>query len=181
MSGTNFTADSNGNMYYATGLLDSNKTNAPSTATCCGTGTGWGASTNTPANSGILVYMTGSGSPASIGAITVKSNSIVNLVGSPNGSVDKGILFFADRNAAAQTHSLDGGGGLTLTGTIYTNSSNNTSTVYQTVHFQGNAGSSTVLSGEIITSALDLQGTPGIVMNLNSTVSYKLNKVALVQ
>jgi hypothetical protein len=104
----------------------------------------------------------------------------VNLVGSPNSSSYKGILFFADRNAASQTHSLDGGGGLTLTGTIYTNSSRN-NTVYQTLHFQGNAGSSTVLSGEIITSVLQLQGTPGIVMNLNSTVSYKLNKVALIQ
>jgi hypothetical protein len=111
----------------------------------------------------------------------VSSNSIVNLVGTPNNSIYKGMLLFVDRNAIAQTHSLDGGGGLTLTGTLYTNSSFNDSTTYQTLHFQGNAGSSTVLTGEIITSVLELQGTPGIVMNLNSAASYKLSKVALVQ
>ncbi len=181
MYGANFTAASNGNMYFATGLIDSVATTTPNATTaCCGTGTGWGAAGNTPANAGIMIYMTGAGSPAATGAITVSSNSVVNLVGSPNSSSYKGILFFADRNAASKTHSLDGGGGLTLTGTIYTNSSRN-DTVYQTLHFQGNAGSSTVLTGEIITSVLELQGTPGIVMNLNSLVSYKLNKVALIQ
>jgi hypothetical protein len=180
MQGVDFAAGSNGNMFYATALTDSVATTTPSAGTCCGTGTGWGDAGNTPANAGILVYMTGTGSPATTGAISVSSNSNVNLVGSPNDSSYKGILFFVDRNAASKTHSLDGGGGLTLTGTIYTNSSRN-NTVYQTLHFQGNAGSSTVLSGEIITSVLELQGTPGIVMNLNSTVSYKLNKVALIQ
>jgi hypothetical protein len=180
MYGTNFTAGSNGNLYYATGLTDSNSTSTPSVTTCCGTGTGWGSAGNSPANSGILVYMTGSGSPATIGAISSSSNSTANLVGAPNNSSYKGMLFFVDRNAASATHSLDGGGGLTLTGTFYMTSSRN-NTVYQTLHFQGNAGSSTILSGEIIASVLELQGTPGIVMNLNSQVTYKLDKVALVQ
>lgn len=185
MYGANFTADANGNMYYATGLTDSTATTMPDTGlNCCGTGTGWGAAGNSPAYSGIVVYMTGpvsGGGTATTGAISVSSNSVVNLVGAPNSSSYLGILFFADRNAASITHSLDGGGGLTLTGTIYTNSSRNSATVYQTLHFQGNAGSSTVLTGEIITSTLDLQGTPGIVMNLNSQASYKINQVALVQ
>jgi hypothetical protein len=183
MYGANFKAGSNGNMYYATGLTDSVSTTTPNTAAnCCGTGTGWGSSGNSPAYAGILIYMTGpvSSGTATTGTISVSSNSNVNLVGAPNNSSYKGILFFADRNAASATHSLDGGGGLTLTGTIYTTSSHN-DTVYQTLHFQGNAGSSTLLTGEIITSTLDLQGTPGIRMNLNSVVSYRMNQVALVQ
>jgi len=181
MYGTNFQAQANGNMYYATGFTDSSSSGTPTIANCCGTGTGWGASANSPPNSGILVYMTGPGTPASTGTIGVSSNSNVSLVGSPNSSTYKGILFFVDRNAAAATHSLDGGGGLTLMGTIYTTSAYNTASIYQTLHFQGNAGSQTLITGEIITSTLDLQGTPGIVMNLNALPSYRVRQVALIQ
>jgi Flp pilus assembly protein TadG len=181
MYGTNFQAQANGNMYYATGLTDSSASGTPTIANCCGTGTGWGLATNIPANSGILVYMTGSGTPASTGTISISSNSNVSLVGSPNSSNYKGILFFVDRNAAAATHSLDGGGGLTLMGTIYTTSAYNTASIYQTLHFQGNAGSQTLITGEIITSTLDLRGTPGIVMNLNALPSYRVRQVALIQ
>jgi hypothetical protein len=181
MYGTNLSIASNGNMYALTGYKDNTTTTTPSLASCCGTGTGWGDSTNTPANSGALFYMTGSGTTPSIGAISVSSNSNVNLIGSPNSSSYLGILFFADRAAASQTHTFDGGGGLKLVGTIYTSSSTNSSTVYQTLQFSGNSGSSTLLSGEIVTSTLSLQGTPGITMNLDPSVTIKADKVALVQ
>jgi hypothetical protein len=58
MYGTNFTAASNGNKFYATGLTDTTKIATPTIANCCGTGTGWGAAGNSPANAGILIYMT---------------------------------------------------------------------------------------------------------------------------
>ena len=104
------------------------------------------------------------------------------MIGAPNGSSYKGILLFVDRNAAAiLNHSIDGGATLQLTGTLYLTSNFNDSTTYQKLNLQGSGGGTTKLTGEIITSTIDLQGTPGIVMNLNSTASYKLNKVALVQ
>lgn len=180
MLGVDFSIASNGNVYSATGLVDGVKTATPSIANCCGTGTGWGAAANVPANAGMLVYMTGTGGTPTIGAISVSANSNVNLVGSPNNSSYKGILFFADRAAASQTHSLNGGGGLTLTGTIYTTSSNNNAT-YQTLRFGGNSGSNTQVTGEIITSALDLQGTPNLRMYLSSVPAYLVSKVALIQ
>ena len=57
----------------------------------------------------------------------------------------------------------------------------NTASVYQELHLGGSGGGTTKLTGEIIASTLDIQGTPDVVMNLNSNVSYQLNKVALVQ
>lgn len=164
MNGTNFSNDSNGLMLMATGLSD-----GPS-----GTNTGW--------TGNMLVYMTGPGSPAATGAITAVSNSSATLVGSPGASGYKGILFFVDRNAKSQTHTLDGGGGLSLTGTLYMTDSlsNMTAGQYQTLAFQGNAGSSTLLTGEIIASALSLSGTPGILMNLNPGATLHVRQVALV-
>lgn len=185
MNGANFSAAANGNMYYATGLTDSGS--GQTIGSCCGTSTGWGAAGNTPANAGILVYMTGPSGKSgdATGTISISANSNVNLVGSPNNSSYEGILFFVDRNAAAATHSLDGGGGLTLTGTIYMPESlsvmQSTPSQYQLLHFQGNAGSSTHITGEIITSALLLEGTPGIVMNLDPSATKPVRQVALVQ
>jgi hypothetical protein len=90
-----------------------------------------------------------------------------------------------DRNAAANTDSIDGGASISLTGTIYSNDSLAVTqahpTQYQTLHYQGNGSGTTVLVGEIITNALDLQGTPGIVMNLNSQVAYNVDQLGLVQ
>jgi hypothetical protein len=133
----------------------------------------------------MLFYLTGPGSPAATGAISINSNAggciggvCSALQGSPNSSSYKGILFFVDRTAAAATHSIDGGATITMTGTIYTNSD---PAHYQTLHYQGNGSGTTVLVGEIITNVLELQGTPGIVMNLNSSVVYYVDQLALVQ
>jgi hypothetical protein len=178
MYGTNFTLDSNGNPYMAVGLPDNSSTGTPGTGNCCGTATGW--------TQNMLIYMTGptAGATNTIGVFSVNANAGDPgsfLIGSPNGSAYKGIFLFVDRNAATQTHSIDGGAQLQITGTLYMTSANNSATVYQILDLQGNGGGTTKLTGEIIASTLDMQGTPGIVMNLNSTVAYKLNKVALIQ
>jgi hypothetical protein len=194
MYGTNFIMDSNSNVFMSQGLSDTAVTTSPSTSTCCGTGQSgavtWGGSGTTQGN--MLFYFTGPGSPAATGTISINSNAggciggvCSDLQGSPNTSSYKGILFFVDRNAAAATHSIDGGATITLTGTIYTNDSLAVTTSnpaqYQTLQYQGNGSGTTVLVGEIITNALSLQGTPGIKMNLNSSVVYYVDQLALVQ
>jgi hypothetical protein len=127
--------------------------------------------------------MTGTGTPPVTGQISVGANGTITLGGSPAASSYKNILFFVDRTAATQTHTLDGGGGLTLTGTIYMPETRasmlTTPTRYQILSLQGNAGSSTHITGEIITSALTLGGTPGIVMNLNASTVFT-RQIALV-
>ena len=169
MNGASLDDNANGTMLMATGFTD------PATPT--GTGTGWSGN--------IMFYFTGPGSPAAAGAFGVSANAGSGiLVGSPAGSAYKGILVFANRNAAAQTYTFDGGGGLHLTGTIYTTNSLAVMTAhpsqYQTLNFQGNAGSSTRIVGEIITSSLVLSGTPGVVMNLNPAATAGVRQVALV-
>ena len=187
MYGVDFTLDSNGDPFMATGYTDSSTTGVPTispTVNCCGTGTNW--------TQNMLIYMTGPATAGknATGTFSVNANAgkqyttapISTMIGAPNASSYKGILLFIDRNAAANfNHSIDGGATLQLTGTLYLNSNFNDGTTYQKLNLQGSGGGTTKLTGEIITSTMDLQGTPGIVMNLNSTASYKLNKVALVQ
>lgn len=183
MYGSDFSTAANGNMYYATGLTDSSASGVPSLANCCGTGTGWGSAANSPANAGILVYLTGpsSGTTRTTGSINVGANGNVSLVGSPNSSAYKGILFFVDRNAALQTQSLGGGGNMSLVGTIYANTTASLfPNTYQTIAVSGSSGNTTTLTGEIIAGAISLGGTGGITMNL-SNASTTVNQVALVQ
>ena len=135
-----------------------------------------GASNGTT-GSGMLVYNSGVG-----GFNIAGSNSAANLVGTDPNSAYKGILFFQDRNALSQSHSLGGGGAMQLSGTIYiTNSlaAMNAGKV-QTLQLQGGSGSSTVISGQIITSALSLGGNSGITMNLNAGSTLHVRQVALV-
>jgi len=137
------------------------------TSGCC--------STSTP---GMLVYLNG-------GSVAIGSNGNVALRGSLTSSTYKGILFFGNRSVGVkQSHSLGGGGALTLTGSIYLTSCNLTpcskvstiGTIYQAVNFSGHSGSTTTLTGEIITDSLILKGGSGITMNLDAgssfTVSY---------
>jgi len=104
----------------------------------------------------------------------------------------KGILLFEDRSAAVHiahgsnnAHSLGGGGGMTLRGTIYTTNTKaimtTTPSQYQELDLQGTPGSATTIQGEIITSNLNLGGNAAITMNLNSLPSYQVRQVALVQ
>lgn len=147
-----------------------------------GTGTGWDG---TVANGGMLVYNTGATStPTATGPINIGANGSVNLIGSPNGSSYKGILLFQDRSADAQTHTLGGGGGMTLVGTIYATNSRatmqGTSTHYQEIDLQGTPGQSTQITGEIITGVLGMGGNAGITMNLSNTNTLTISQIALV-
>lgn len=155
-------------MYMATGFTD---TGAGTT------GTGW--------TGNILVYNTGSlANPTATGPISLGANGSISLVGSPPGSSYKGILFFQDRNAAAQSHSLGGGGNLSLQGTIYLTNPLATMTTnpahYQSLSLKGGSGNSTLIQGEIIVGTLSLGGNGSITMNLNSTATLTIREVALV-
>lgn len=202
-TGANFTTAANGYMQMATGLTDSSTTvsvttdsggNVKAVTSCCGTNQGWDG---TQANGGMMVYMTGpatsvaklgctpASTAANVGQISVGANGSVSLIGSPINGTYKNVLFFIDRSAGTQSHTLDGGGGLTLVGTVYM-----TDTLgqmdptgcsqHQDLTMQGNPGSSTLVTGEIIVSTLTLGGTPGIVMNLNPLALTVVRQIALV-
>jgi hypothetical protein len=115
----------------------------------------------------------------------------ITLVGAPNDSIYKGILFFQDPTAAGGTHkvstsslpahSIQGGGTWSLTGTIYINRRGASGSDYQQLTLGGNGGSNTTLVGQIITNALDLGGTPGIRMRLNPAAVLRVRQMAMVQ
>jgi hypothetical protein len=114
----------------------------------------------------------------------------ISLQGAPVGSRWDGVLFMEDpystggshTGAGAQkAHGIQGAGNITLTGTMYFNRrSGVTSTVYQALSVQGSSGSTTTLTGEIITQTLSLGGNGTISMNLDST-TRTVRQVALVQ
>src|SRR6185369_17971224 len=85
-----FINDANGNMLMAPGYPADPKT-----------------------GSGMVVYNTGTG------IFDIGANSNARLQGADNDSFYEGILFFQDRDAAAQTHNLGGGGTIVLTGALY--------------------------------------------------------------
>jgi hypothetical protein len=156
-----FDCSANCDIYMATGFTDTY------------TGTGWSGNT--------LFYNTGpTATPTTAGPFNLSANGTVNLVGSPTGSTYQGILFFQDRNSAAQSHTLGGGGQMTLQGTLYFNNTTMTATQYQSLSLQGGPGSGTTIQGEIITGTLSLGGNGSITMNLSSTPAYIVNEIALV-
>jgi hypothetical protein len=146
-----------------------------------------GANADTSANGtggGMLVYNTGTG------LFIVGSNGSANLVGSDATSVYRGILFFEDRSAPANTtkntqaHILGGNSSMSLTGTIYITNSlsimQTTPSQYQLLQLQGGGGSNTLIQGEIIASQLLLGGSGTIKMRLNPAPTTVLRQVALV-
>ena len=134
-----------------------------------------GCGTDPNTGSGMMVFLKN-------GAITWGSNSNANLKGSDPGSTYKGILFFADHNMSHQSHSLGGGGSLSLTGTIYmTNSTNTTSSKYQEISGGGNACSSTLVKGEVIADTIKLSGTSCINMQLDAAYMLAIDQIALVK
>jgi Flp pilus assembly protein TadG len=150
-----------------------------------GTGADGAGGTNTGWTGNVLFYNTGSAAqPTNSGSIDIGANGSVNLVGSPSASAYKGILFFEDRNANAQTHSMGGGGAMTLVGTIYMTNTLATMTAtpahYQGLTIWGNSGSGTLIQGEIIVGTLAMGGGGGITMNLNPNASLVVMQVALV-
>ncbi len=94
-----------------------------------------------------------------------------------------GVLFFQNRGITTSlTHTLSGGGGLSIKGTVYlAHTSTALDGSYQSLSLQGTSGSSTLVQGEIITDTLSLGGTSGITMNLNSLSCYSVREVALVR
>ncbi|MFL6428791.1 MAG: pilus assembly protein TadG-related protein [Acidobacteriaceae bacterium] len=166
IQGTNgLDCTANCNMYMATGITDTG------TGT---TNTGWDG---TAAGGGVMFYNTGTG------VFNLGSNGNVSLIGAPPTGPYKGILFFQDRTAAAATHSLGGGGAMTLIGTIYMTNTRatmlGTSAHYQELDLQGGPGSSTNVNGEIIVDSLQLGGNANITMNLNNP-SLTTSQIALV-
>jgi len=167
-SSSGFKCASNCDMYMATGFTDTGSGT---------TGTGW--------TGNVLFYNTGpSGNSSNAGAFNLGANGTVNLVGSPSGSAYKGILFFQDRSSQAQSHTLGGGGGMSLTGTIYLTNTRSTMLAtpaqYQSLALQGNSGNTTLVTGEIIVGELQLGGGGTIKMDLNSAPLYTIDQVALV-
>jgi hypothetical protein len=128
---------------------------------------------------GMLVYKKGGG-PFNVGA-----NGDVNLLGSLDTSIYKGILFFQDRSAATTQHRLGGGGELRLTGTIYLTNTlsdgESPASPYQHLLLQGTPGSTTLIIGMIIVSELELGGNAGITMQLDPDAHLHVRQVALVK
>lgn len=114
----------------------------------------------------------------------------IALQGAPTGSSWDGILFMEDPTpnggvhigaGANKAHSVQGAGDITLTGTMYFNKRTGvTSTAFQAFSVQGAAGSTTTVTGEIITNTLSLGGGGIIRMNLDTTTRI-VRQVALVQ
>ena len=165
--GGGLSCTANCNMAMATGAAADGTT---------GTNTGW--------TGNILIYNTGpAANPTNAGPINIGANGSVSLVGSPANSSYLGILFFQDRSSVAQSHSMGGGGSLSLVGTIYLTNPLATMTAdpthYQSVSLQGGSGSSTLIQGEVIVGTLSMGGNAGITMNLSS-IPLPLDQVALV-
>jgi Flp pilus assembly protein TadG len=171
--GGGITCHNNCEMFMATGFTDGSS----------GTNTGW--------TGNVLFYNTGTtGSPTNSGSIVIDANGTTNLVGSCSGppcvgdASYKGILFFEDRAADAQTHSLGGGGAMTLVGTIYMTNTLATMTTtpahFQGLNLGGGSGSGTLVQGEIIVGTLTMTGNGAITMDLNPNASLVVQQVALV-
>lgn len=100
-----------------------------------------------------------------------------------------GVVFMADRSTNfAQDHLFNGGGGLTLAGTLYFTSSFRPgkadlagSSAYQTLNLQGTPGSTTQVVGQILADALDLAGNAEIRMTLNPNAILPIRKLALIR
>lgn len=118
-------------------------------------------------------------------------NAVMPNVGTDTLGPERGILFFADRSAAPKKgETMNGGGGLLLSGTMYfrdcpslltTGTCNLPPTDYQTVAtLTGGSGSGTRVFGEIVTDQLTLNGNSGITMDLNPW-SRPILKVELLQ
>lgn len=93
-----------------------------------------------------------------------------------------GVLFFQSHSTATTlSHSISGGGGLSIKGTIYLTHQVYSDGTYQSLSLSGNSGSTTTVQGEIIVDTLSVGGTSGVTMNLSNLACYTIRKVALVQ
>jgi hypothetical protein len=137
---------------------------------------------------GMLVYMDTNGGNVAAGA-----NGSLNLTGSDEAGIYKGLLFFGARDAPAHTgtnsHSLGGGSSIGLQGSFYFTNSGLSGCVlgteaacstYQVLQLSGNSGSETTLKGQIVVSVLQLKGGGSIKMNLSADSILGVDQVALV-
>jgi hypothetical protein len=155
MQSKGFAGKSNGDMKMATGFA-----NDPVTG------------------QGMLIYITGNNASD---VFSVNSNSVINLVGTPVASIYKGILLFsAHTSTVFKEHSTEGGGSIELVGTLYFANSSPTATVYQRLNLGGNSGNMTHITGQIVVDALELGGTPSIIMTLSPNATLHIRQVALV-
>ena len=208
-NGAGFFSGAHGYIQMATGLTDSSTTVSVTTSgsppkvvgvtSCCGTNTSWDG---TQTNGGVLFYFTGptttvgsctaantaSANGANKDTVNIGSNGDLNLIGSPKSGSYKGILFFIDHNAFSRSERLGGGGNMSLYGTIYTTDSKTkmgltssaTCSQNQALFVNGNSGSTTTITGEIITSTLQVGGTGGITMTLSPLPGIVVRQIALV-
>jgi Flp pilus assembly protein TadG len=157
--------------------------------------TGLSADVNFPeiGNAGMVVFNTGTNKAdifnfdANAGAA-----SPISLVGAPDSSKWDGVLFYEDPTAnggihlgtgPSPGHTIQGGGTINLTGTIYINrrpAAGVDSTTFQNLALQGKAGSATNITGEIIVNTLSMGGNPNVIMTLDSH-QFIVRQVALVQ
>ena len=123
------------------------------------------------------------------GPVTCTGNC---LLGPPLAAPFWNVLFMVDRTVStrfAQTHQFQGGGGLTLAGTLYfTNAPSplkrpelEGSAEFQTLSLQGTPGSTTQVIGQIIVDSLQLGGNATINMTLNPNSAQPIRKLALIR
>lgn len=152
--------------------------------------TGFPSDPNT--GQGMVVFNTGTGNADvfNFGSNAGANAPGITLQGAPDDSIYKGILFFQDPTAAGGTHtgvgsnkghSIQGGGAISLTGTMYFNRRVMDGSNYQNLSIQGNAGSTTTIIGQIIASTLALGGTSDIHMRLSPLSLLTVRQVALIK
>jgi Flp pilus assembly protein TadG len=136
----------------------------------------------------MMVFNTGSGSSDTFSMTANSGGDPPNntyLIGSPLDSVYKGILFFEDHAVRANlVHDLQGGGTVSLTGTIYlthTAAGITANGYYQRLQLGGTPGSGTEIDGMIIVDSLYLHGNPNITMKINPAYRLNIRQVALVR
>lgn len=105
----------------------------------------------------------------------------------------RGIIFFQDRaNADVKGQpSMQGGGGLVLTGSLYfhncnsagsgTNCSNPATGYNAFLQLQGTPGSGTYVLGNITADSFVLSGNGAVAMSLNPNATYNILKASLIQ
>ena len=154
-------------IYYITGGGFNMESNSAATMA-----TGTGAPPSGFSSGGMLVYNTGSGNgdvfnfDLQCRVEGAESPSLGPMVRRPTkefcSSEDRGSVKHVDN----QGHSLQGGGSISLTGTIYITNTVATmkadATHYQTLQLQGNPGSATSIIGEIITDNLQWGAPRGL-------------------
>jgi Flp pilus assembly protein TadG len=159
----------------------------PSVGTGCVADPNLDATGHSITGNGMLVY---NNSVGNAGTFDISANGSAFLEGTPEVDVSgnptryAGILFFENHALPAATHNLGGGGTMELLGTIYVTNTVDTilksPSTFQTVHYQGNPGSTTLLIGMIITDELSLGGDSSINMQLESMGFLKVQQVALI-